>query len=274
MPAIICSEQCAASQNIKERLIERGFSPLSHEKFKCWGKDDTLMVEVPDKLIEIEYLDEYFATDCYIFASKHRSESGKPSLTVHSCGNWGPEAVVGGKPRSLSFSSPIPKKLAFQFISAHPIEGFEIALECTHHGPTEMKTPLFFIEIGSTEKEWENKIAGKIIAEAILHVCAEQQKTFRIAIGAGGTHYCPSFSKLENESDIAFGHIIPNYAIEQLQEDTFLQAIEKSKADLLVLDWKGLKGSQREKITSFAKNAGIELTSDKELRKASPNKAI
>ena len=31
---------------------------------------------------------------------------------------------------------------------------YEITIEATHHGPTSLKKPLLFIEIGSTEKQW------------------------------------------------------------------------------------------------------------------------
>lgn len=268
MPLIVCSKQCAASQNIKERLIEKhGFVQAEHEKFPLWQKNGLQLAEVPDKLIDIEYLDSFFQTDFYIFASKHRSESGKPCLTVHSCGNWGPEAKVGGRPRSLSFTAPVPKKIAFQFLASRPIQGFELTMECTHHGPTQMRTPLFFIEIGSTENEWGNRSAGELIADAIMESVKPNPNLFRIALGAGGTHYCPSFSKLELETDLAFAHIIPNYAIDSLEEETFAQAVERSKPELLVLDWKGLKGSQREKIIGFAKNAGLEYIGDNKLRK-------
>jgi D-aminoacyl-tRNA deacylase len=268
MPVIICSKQCLAGQNIKEVLIaEHGFTKVEHEKFPAWGKGDILMVEVPEKQVEVEYLDDYFATDFYIFASKHKSESGKPCLTVHSCGNWGPESKVGGRPREVSYSAPVPKKIAFQYLASHPLEGFELTLECTHHGPTSMKTPLMFIEIGSSEKEWVNKKAGEIIADAIMEAANAKQTKFRIAIGAGGTHYCPSFSKLELEIDIAFAHIIPNYAVDGLEEETFSQAVEKGKPELLVLDWKGLKGAQREKVIGFAKNAGLSWISDSKMRR-------
>ncbi|MFH1470286.1 MAG: D-aminoacyl-tRNA deacylase, partial [Candidatus Micrarchaeota archaeon] len=160
-----------------------------------------------------------------------------------------------------------PKKVAFQHLASHPLEGFEAVMECTHHGPTSMKTPFFFIEIGSTEKEWVNEKAGEIVADAIMKSVEPELPKFRIAMGAGGTHYCPSFTKFEIETDLAFAHIIPNYAADSIEEETFQQGVEKSKTKLLVLDWKGLKGSQREKIIGFAKNSGLEITSDKELRK-------
>ncbi len=225
------------------------------------------IIEIPDRLVDVGYLDKYIDTDFYIFASKHRSESGKPCMTVHSCGNWGPEAKVGGKPRSLACSAPGPKKIAFEYLSKNQQDGFEVAMECTHHGPTEMDTPLMFIEIGSTEKQWGDTKAGDLIADAIIRAASTgEKKKFRIAMGAGGTHYCPSFSVLELHSNLAFSHIIPNYAIDLLEEKTFIQAIEKSKPEILVLDWKGLKGYQREKIIGFAKNEGLEYTSDKEIR--------
>ncbi|MFH1328221.1 MAG: D-aminoacyl-tRNA deacylase, partial [Candidatus Bathyarchaeota archaeon] len=244
MPVVICSEQCTASQNIKYSLINRhGFSPAEHEKFEAWSSGEVLLVEVPDKLVEVEYLDKYLDTDYYIFASKHKSESGKPCLTVHCCGNWGQEAKVGGKPRKLAYSAPIPKKIAFEHLVLEEQDDFDVTMECTHHGPTEMETPLMFIEIGSTEKEWDDRKAGNIISDAIMKAAdAGLKRNFKIAIGAGGTHYCPSFSSLETGGNIAFAHIIPNYAVDKLEEETFLHAIEKSNPEFIVIDWKGLKG--------------------------------
>ena len=106
MPAIVYSSLDPAGCNIAGHLrSQHGFKPVEKTggKFPTWkdGKG-ILLAEIGTPTITADYLDGFFKTDLIIFASKHKSESGKPTLTAHPCGNWNDKADFGGKPRTLA----------------------------------------------------------------------------------------------------------------------------------------------------------------------------
>jgi D-aminoacyl-tRNA deacylase len=136
---------------------------------------------------------------------------------------------------------------------------WEITREVTHHGPFNDK-PTCFIEIGSGEKQWADERAHEVIAETLVKSIPPKKEGWQIAVGAGGGHYCPEFTKTELRTEIALGHIIPKYALDQLDFDLFKQAIEKTinQPSLLLLDWKGMTGEQRQKLIKFCGELGLE----------------
>ncbi len=230
-----------AGKNIAENLVEIG---LEH-----------LLIESEKSLLYSEELD--IETDLFVVASTHRSKTNKPSLTVHPTGNWG-SADVGGNEHELSYTSPEALAVGLRAINKRETEGFDVSMEATHHGPTGWKTPLIFIEIGSREKEWKNKEAGRIIAEAISEI-NDSKQTFENYVGFGGIHYCPYFTKrvLENEG-IAIGHVAPKYASEDLDKQIIKEAFEKSNAEKALFDWKGLRSKERNKILNILEELGID----------------
>jgi D-aminoacyl-tRNA deacylase len=109
-----------------------------------------------------------------------------------------------------------------------------------------------FIEIGSTETEWEDRRAGFVIAKTIKDIIEKfEANPYReIAIGIGGPHYCPNFNKIQLSSNFAISHIIPSYS-QPITEEMILEAVNKTEEeiDFAVLDWKGLGISEeRQKI--------------------------
>ena len=129
-----------------------------------------------------------------------------------------------------------------------------ICYEVTHHGPFAEKN-VCFIELGSTEKEWTNTEEAKIIAETILSETMKENND-KIAIGIGGGHYAPDFTKLALRKNYSFGHICPQYALDFLDENLLEQMIKLSGAEEIILDWKGLKGN-KEKIVSLSEKSGL-----------------
>jgi D-aminoacyl-tRNA deacylase len=85
-----------------------------------------------------------------------------------------------------------------------------VCYEVTHHGPF-LSTPAFFIEIGSTELEWKNETVAQVIAEVILDMPQCNNKKDEIAIGIGGGHYAPRFTDIALKKKLAFGHMVPAY---------------------------------------------------------------
>ncbi len=201
-----------------------------------------------------------------IFLSKHQSAAGIKTLTVHSIGNFG-KAEFGGEDRKLSGTLPnicgnylcaLNEKNSSQEL-IH--QGFNVSLEATHHGPFTEKNCLF-IEVGSSENEWSNELAAKIVAETVIETTMREQtlekNEDKIVIGLGGGHYSPEFTKLSLRKNYCFGHICAKYALADLNEKLLSQMITKSKAQEIALDWKGLK-EHKEKVLKLCSATGLKV---------------
>jgi D-aminoacyl-tRNA deacylase len=252
--AIIGTDNDPASANIMQCLREIGAKGLH---------------AITEDLITCEDLDKRIDADLFIFASRHESASKMPCLTVHAPGNWA-EAKHGGKSGFLCHAPSVLIIKALLILqdkvkaSSHlTAKGYQAMQECTHHGPY-MEKPCMFIEIGSSPAEWQDKEAGRAVAETIIeameayHAYQKQvPEPVKQAIGIGGLHYAPKFNKLAIEEGIAFGHICPKYALPALDEAMIQQAIEKSSAKLVYVDWKGL-GQEKERIGKALDRIGIK----------------
>ena len=234
MRFIVVSRQCIAAMNIKDRLLQLaqwkdtgmtfdGEAVLERVSIKDKGGVSRMhftMVSIDEYHIYAEGIDQRIANelgvqpDLIIFPSKHRSKSGKRSLTVHPIGNYG-QAEVGGKDNEVSPSAPNLMTEALRQIKAHGSGlDYSISFEVTHHGPL-LTTPAFFIEIGSVEECWRDQEAAEAIANALLSL---EEKSYPVAVGIGGGHYAPRFSDAALNKRIAFGHMLPNYALQNVDE--------------------------------------------------------
>lgn len=193
----------------------------------------------------------------YIFLSKHKSKERVKALTCHHPANWTGFNEYGGESFNCAVSAPSIIKGLAQEIQKRvgELEGYEFTLEVSHHGPTP-NVPVIFVEIGSCEEDWGNEIAGEIIAESVINFKPSNEG--EIVLGVGGPHYAPNFTKWLSEYRI--GHVIPKYAVDELTYEAFVNGIEKSieKVERVLIDWKGLNKTQREKIISFCNTYGIE----------------
>ena len=261
MKAIIASKKDAAGMNIREQLLSLFDFKETTEKFETnpvFEFKDILLYTAETESIYLENVDKKIDADLFVFATKHQSKEGVHSLSCHAPGNWN-TADFGGKDRTLCVSSAVYLKNAFlklKELAAHL--DYEITLEATHHGPVVGK-PCFFIEIGSNEEQWQNKEAGEIIAKTIMHALQNDSgKKYKIALGLGGLHYCPTFNKVMERTDIALGHICPKYHLEKLDKEMLQQGIEKikEKTDFVLLDWKGM-GKEKQRIIDLLNELNI-----------------
>jgi len=256
--AIISSKQDLASVNIRNNLINNYDFKKTNEIYELKIDDNIItLYTINDELIHAEDLE--INADFFIFISKHVSKENTPSFTTHSIGNWD-KADFGGKDKTLCPSSALLLKNMFLELLKNSKEktDYETTLEATHHGPFTEK-PTLFIEIGSTEKEWNDKNNGKIIAATIINSLKNNNNNQKIAIGLGGTHYCNNFVKILKRTDIAFSYICPKYMLEKLNKELLQQAIQKTKekVDFIVLDWKGL-GKEKQNIIDLLKELNLE----------------
>lgn len=216
-----------------------------------------LLVELECPLLEVDSLnlDEVFKSDLFIFASKHRSESGKPCLTFHAPGNWGSEHKFGGSPRELQFTASRALNAAQESLQGKTLRAFR---EATHHGPTSLKTPLIFMELGSTEKEWGVREYGDAVAESIAQACARYSSSPKVkaALGFGGTHYCTGFEGLQ---EFTLSHVASKHLLDSVDGEMVRQAVAKTAepVEKAFLDWKGCNKEQRGKLIAILENAGL-----------------
>ena len=199
--------------------------------------------------LDMDKINKY---DFIIFASKHKSEKKQRSLSIHAPGNWN-NADFGGEPGKVCKTSAQWQKQFFEIlqknVKEYELHDYNITLECTHHGPLIQK-PCVFVEIGSTDMEWNDRRAAFAIAKTIQETIEQyKENPYREnAIGIGGPHYCPNFNKVQLESNVAISHVIPEYAL-PLTEEMLKQAITQTEeeVDFAVLDWKGLGTSEQRK---------------------------
>lgn len=185
-------------------------------------------------------------------ASTHKSAAKVPMLNAHSTGNWA-SADLGGKPRKLSIAPALYLAEAVKALRDKKEElklNYEVGLEVTHHSPT-INAPVMFVEVGSSEKEWSDLAACEAVASVISKILSEKDvEKLDVCVGFGGPHYAPQFTRRVLAGKFATGHICPKHHIDSLNEEMILQAIEKTtpKPNFVVLEWKGLKPDQRQKI--------------------------
>lgn len=248
--AIIASRQRFAGDNIASHLSKLGIS----------------VHFIDEDIIDPDNIDKKIDADFFIFASTHKGKQER-ILTVHAPGNWR-KAELGGKPEKVCPTSANMLKHFFKILDKNK-KDFQVTLECTHHGPY-IEKPCLFIEIGSNEKDWQDEEAGEIIARTIKEAISSNPNQYQAALGIGGPHYCPNFNKIQLSSSIAISHIIPEYAF-PITKEMLQEAISKTQepVKLVILDWKGMKGEERQKAITLCKELGIDCKKTSEIEKSS-----
>jgi D-aminoacyl-tRNA deacylase len=272
---IICSTVDMAGQNIKGHLLElrewdqlKVPSSLAEDVSEAYQSGNFRIVEVKEHHIYQDGIDEKlkaagYPCDLIIFASKHRSADGRRLLTSHFTGNPG-SADFGGNPGELAMAAPFALRSILLSMSEKAGEiKFDVSMESTHHGPSDLKVPSVYAEIGSSEFEWVNTDAGAIVARAILDV---RQEKCPVVLGFGGGHYAARQTNLIFGSDVTFGHNFPDYQIQHVDERLFRQAVEKSGADLVYCDRKSMSSGDRKKISDLTESSGLELFRESDIK--------
>lgn len=229
---LVASEADEASRRQREELL-RLASWTSEEPFEgreAWRHRDLILLTIADPHLYRDHLERDLGPafsspiELVVYLSKHRSESGRPSLTVHPIGNPGP-AEFGGQPGTLVPSAPAWMTAALRGLRREARgQRYEVTFEATHHGPY-LTVPTFFIEQGSTEREWDDAAAARTIGRVLLDIAPIEDP---VAIGLGGGHYVPRHTDLALTKRIAFGHLLPSYALQASALDRINQAAERT----------------------------------------------
>jgi D-aminoacyl-tRNA deacylase len=260
--------QLGFSKNRKNYAANRSSLNREEDDFSeyHYGNNITLHVSHSNSLLYLEELDEkYPGSEAFIFLSRHSSESGIPTLTCHFTGNFSASNPYGGNPRELGICFPSLQKEYIKEINGFrlSVPEYKIIIEATHHGPTSLKKPSLFIEIGSTAKQWADRHAASIVCDSIISLITRKNTNTHcksVGIALGGTHYPAKFNQLLLESDFGLAAVAAKHNLNTIDESMMQQMISKSveKVTQAIVDRKGL-GKDKQRILQLVAEKDLEL---------------
>ena len=254
MIAIVVSRADRASVHVGEQLREQvawteheddarpdgegGGRYYRHAEYEL-REFDGLHIELDDPARA--FRDDGDDPDLLVFVSRHAGDTG-PLLTGHFTGNFG-AAEYGGGDRELAETAPSALSAYLGALDAHAPDGYDVALECTHHGPTDVSCPSFFAELGSGDEQWDDPAGARAVAQAVLSLRGIEPSRDRQLVGLGGGHYAPRFGRVVRETPWTVGHVASDWQLDELDEyesdssrAVLRQAFEKSHTDYALLD--------------------------------------
>jgi len=218
------------------------------------------LIEIDSPAISADWLDEKYEYDGFIFLSKHAAESGTLALTCHSTGNFD-EAKFGGNQKELAIPYPDLQKRYMQKLwdNHESFSDFEITIEATHHGPTHLKKPSIFVEIGTTELQWNDETLCFAVAQLVVNTLEKSRGTSPFAICFGGTHYSEKFTKELLFGKYALGTVMPKHALNFLTPDLFEHLLTQNNGvQAALLDWKSL-GKYKQTLIDLLSTTKLEI---------------
>ena len=252
---------CGIASALKSRY---GFYETSRrfEGSSIYAKNGAKLVYTSREIIYADHLDDIFNPKAYIFLSRHSSETGIACLTAHFPGNLGRDARFGGRSGepSLTFPSLLKSYMQALWLRRDEAKGYQIVLEPMHHGPSSLKKPCMFVEIGSRPEQWADERAAQIVADSIWSAISNLQRASKVGVGFGGTHYSSKFTQLLIESEYALGAVASKYALPEITLETVKLMVSRCVEEVkyAVLDWKGL-ATEKQKILRFVDELGLEV---------------
>ena len=299
---LIASTHDPASLNLYSALAEKAYwdSILTHADHKVhstltktghqlylWLQSTPLLrLDYPDHIFRSVLGKEETIADL-IFLSRHAAASGKPSLTVHPIGiPWQMENAESGgvpgrcSPPSFRISS-LYRDILHVAKSSPLATEYEVTLEATHHGP-HCDKPACFVEIGSTEMEWNRPELGSLWCAALekhFGIGNEKATTTVSSSGVavvmlGGGHYVPKLNDMARSRDNVFiGHALTTYALKDSLESSgesykaiLHEAIQSTRLTyggmriICLVDKKAFNAEGRRRIEESLAEAGVEWT--------------
>jgi D-aminoacyl-tRNA deacylase len=225
------------------------------------------LVVTDEDLIHLRNIDKFeIPNNVLIFLSKHASKSKIPALTSHFTGNFSTDKSLGGAAFEMGIACPSFQKEYMKnlFSMKNSLLKYDLTIESSHHGPTSSSNPILFIEIGSSEEEWNNKETAKMVCECLIQTIQNANKKanveeLEIAIGLGGNHYPQKFNNLILTSNVAFASIASKHNLRFINNEMLKQMWEKSieKVTSIYIDKKGM-GSEKDRILSLLSTQELE----------------
>jgi D-aminoacyl-tRNA deacylase len=255
MELLIAYEQDPAGYNMAKFLS----SKMTKDGDVFRGKNFDLTI-ISSPAISADWLEQKYHYDGFVFLSKHAAQSGELALTCHSTGNFS-VAQFGGNERQIAIPHPHLQKSYMQKLDQNKdsFADFQVIIEATHHGPTALSKPTIFIEIGTTEKQWNDESLCTSVAKLVLETMSEPIKKSPVALCFGSTHYPEKFTEELLHGKHALGTVIPKHALEFLDGTLFSHILSKNtEAKSALLDWGGL-GPYKQKVLDLLKTTNLEV---------------
>ena len=286
----------AASVNICSNLLDRYaecwqlLESVNKENkiYRCDADNDhtVFLWRQNEELLYLNYCDELFEKDLnlgdihisqVLFLSKHTAASGKASLTVHPIGI--PQSIESGG--FIGRASPPSTSMAELYraindeVSVKNLP-FEVTLEATHHGPY-LNKPTCFVEIGSSEINWNNNDVGAIWSEILMKHLREKKEKIEnkfLVCSIGGGHYVPKINDIcRIGSSVVIGHMLATYTLAEFFEkdcnnpmgyqniiSEIVQSTRITYSDteiVIFLDKKAFSVPHRDSIITYLNTLGI-----------------
>jgi D-aminoacyl-tRNA deacylase len=269
MILIVASNKDIASLNIKQQILNhypfrettQTFQQSPSYTTQVNGKEVT-MATLNEESVKAQSLPQDFPNaELIIFISRHSSQSGMPTLSVHTPGNLG-NAELGGLPRNVSIAPASAMQTALKALMHQKEElslNYEVSYECTHHGPS-LNKPTMFVELGSSPPQWNDLPAAEAVAHAAMTTVTDfSTQAGSAVLGIGGTHYNQKFTRMALAGEAVFGHMIPKYAIGALDSGMLAQCVAKTlePVSMVLLDWKGIKSEDKPGLLAAIQSVGL-----------------
>ncbi len=203
-----------------------------------------------------------------LYVSRHQARKRQPVFTVHSLAIPSEDHPTGGL---VPTDAHLLTRL-YTFLSSMlreeplttPFGSYSVSLEASHHGPLSPYESIF-LELGTHEEHWQDEAAIRWLARMLtrfLHSYqpgAERERVFLI----GGNHYCASAERILPHADLA--GCLPKHTASLIGKRilTTLHAWY----DLILLDWDGLPGGEKQRLAKLADDLHINWMKLKEWRR-------
>ena len=255
---ILNSDIDPAGRNIR-RAIDKLIEENGKEAFPLFDGNEVTFHTTNERIVNADRSVLNPDADLIIVVSRHSSVNPVPVLTVHPPGNFG-EGLLGGNDFELGMTSPAWMKAVLCNHAKFVPEGYRVSYEITHHGPTDFPAPTFFVEVGSTEKEWNDEKAYTAAAKSVLY--AKPADDVIPVIGFGGTHYAVRQSVIGQETKGALGHMMHTRDVGSVKSEMVAQMRDKSGGAVAAhVDRKALSKMEIANITGILDELGIpEIT--------------
>ncbi|MCG7844602.1 MAG: D-aminoacyl-tRNA deacylase [Methanomassiliicoccales archaeon] len=273
MRLLVACTPDVASMNLRDRLLEEvDWTETDHFQGRpSYTFRDMCMVTTDTLHLYLDHVDQLVGkelgvtVDEVIFLSKHKAASGKPTLTMHPIGNFGP-ANNGGKDKALVPPSPAFLSGLLRELSRTGQElPFAISYEVTHHGPY-LEVPTTYVEIGSDESTWGHQGAAKALASAILNC---ELSDGPVVIGVGGGHYAPRFTEVTLTKKVNFGHMVAKHVLDtggdQHVLDSIGMAMKASGTDAAYVHKKSFSRPEARRLKELIEDAGYSVLEGRDL---------
>ena len=95
-----------------------------------------------------------------------------------------------------------------------------------------------------------------------------EDNDYETAIGIGGGHYAPRFTEIAQKYKVNIGHMIPEYAFRESDEDLIriiTESADKSGTKLAYIHRRSMKSDVAKRIVNAVASCGLEAISSEDL---------